>query len=68
VFLWFNKPSMELNFKVKDLSISKSSYPFKQIYDLENGVLVLSDNVKESYIIVDFFDNALKDELMKFNY
>ena len=64
VFLWVNKPSRELKFRIDEVKIRKVSYPLKQIHDLD-GTLKLIDNEKVAYIIVDYFDKELEEKILE---
>jgi hypothetical protein len=60
---WINKPSKELKFDTKEVIIRRTSYPLKKVYDLDNRAFKLTDKIKEIYIIADFFDKQLYEEL-----
>lgn len=67
VLFWFNKESKDLRFKLSELNVRKSSYPFKPVYDLDNRILTLTDDEKVAYVIIDFFNEELKQKLLEIN-
>jgi len=66
ILFWINKPSMELNFKIRHFRISKTPYPAKNIYDLDKKVWMFSMAGNEIYIIPDFFDKELEQKIKLF--
>lgn len=64
VLFWINKSQKELVFNISELKVRQVSYPVKSIYDLGDRVIKLTDNEKEVFILVDYFDKELKDRLM----
>jgi len=64
VLFWINKPSKEVVFIRSELKVRQVPYPVKAVFDLGNRVIKLADSEKEVYIIVDYFDNGLKEKLM----
>lgn len=65
VFFWINKPSKQVIFSRSELKVKMVAYPVKSIFDLGNRVIRLTDNEKEVFIIVDYFDGVLKEKLME---
>ena len=64
VLFWINKPSKEIVFMMSELKTRQVPYPVKAIFDLGDRVVRLADDQKEVYIIVDYFDNELKEKLI----
>jgi hypothetical protein len=65
MFLWVDKPSVELRFLLNEINIRKTSYPLKRIYNSEDKVYKITDREKEAYILGDFFDDDLVEKLIE---
>ena len=58
-----NKKAKEIRLQIDSANVRKTSYPIKEIYDLNNESFKIINKEKELYIIVDFFDSELKEKL-----
>lgn len=67
VLFWINKPSREVVFNISELRVRQVCYPVKAIFDLGDRVIKLTDEEKEVYVVVDYFDKELKEKLLDIN-
>jgi hypothetical protein len=65
VLFWINQPSVEIRFKLHTFVGKKILYPVKSIYDLDSPVWQLIYKNHEIYIIPDYFNDMVNDELLR---
>lgn len=65
VLFWIDRPAIELKFKLNQLRINKIPYKLKEIYDLKDYVIEISNRTEHALIILDYFEKALYMKLQE---